>query len=129
MDDILVPHQIVTKLGINQEVNDKIIIFKEKSFLVKIGPELSTKKQLVMLQDVTILSDIQKERYKFSYISTATHELNTPLHSLLQSLQLLEINSIPEQKEIIQTAKRSVRSLDDIVQNGMVLILSDPTQY
>ena len=122
MDEILVPNQIVNKIGINQEMNDKVITFKEKSLLVKIGPELSHKKQLIMLQDVSILSDIQKDRYKFAYISTATHELNTPLHSLLQALQLLEFNAVPGQEQYIQTAKRSVKSLNDIVVNGMTLM-------
>jgi signal transduction histidine kinase len=109
-------------------MDGKILVFKGKSLLLKIGPKLSDHKQLVMLQDITVVDDLHKERYKFSFLSTATHELNTPLHSLLQSIEMLEIAQNPSQEVVIKTAKRSVKALRDIVNNSTVKWLSAPVK-
>ena len=101
-------------------MDGKIFVLKDKSLLLKIGPKLSEHKQLLLLQDITVVNDLHKERYKFAFLSTATHELNTPLHSLLQSIEMLEIAPNPSQVTIIKSAKRSVKALRDIVNNSTV---------
>ncbi|HVT14366.1 MAG TPA: ATP-binding protein [Fimbriimonadaceae bacterium] len=76
-----------------------------------------------LLGSVTVLEDIthlrELDRMKTEFIGVASHELRTPVTSMLLSVQLLEEGAAgpltPTQREIVQAQKNDVERLDHLM--------------
>ena len=89
--------------------------------MLKVGPSLSKNSVLILLQDVSIINELNKEKYKYAYISTITHELSTPLNPILNSFEMIEMsNANAEQIKYIKIGKHSVKILSNFIQNSIV---------
>ncbi len=73
----------------------------------------------VVLEDVTHLREL--DRLKSEFISVASHELRTPVTSLLLSVQLMEEGAAgqltSEQKEIVSAQKDDLKRLDRMMRD------------
>ncbi len=67
-----------------------------------------------VLEDVTHLREL--DRLKSEFIGVASHELRTPVTSLLLSVQLMEEGAVgeltPDQREVIEAQKEDLQRLD-----------------
>lgn len=76
-----------------------------------------------LLGSVTVLEDIthlrELDRLKTEFIGVASHELRTPVTSMLLSVQLLEEGAAgpltPEQHEIVEAQRQDVERLDHLM--------------
>jgi NtrC-family two-component system sensor histidine kinase KinB len=72
---------------------------------------------VVVLEDVTHLKEL--DRLKNEFIGVASHELRTPVTSLLLSVQLMEEGAAgplnPQQKELVQAQKADLERLERLM--------------
>jgi NtrC-family two-component system sensor histidine kinase KinB len=78
---------------------------------------------VAVLEDVTHLREL--DRLKTEFIGVASHELRTPVTSLLLSVQLLEEGAVgpltPEQKEVIAAQKEDLQRLERMMRDLLEL--------
>jgi two-component system, NtrC family, sensor histidine kinase KinB len=74
---------------------------------------------VAVLEDVTHLREL--DRLKNEFIGVASHELRTPVTSLLLSVQLMEEGSVgaltPQQKEVVAAQKEDLQRLERMMQD------------
>lgn len=74
---------------------------------------------VAVLEDVTYLTEL--DRLKTEFISVASHELRTPVASLLLSAQLLQDGAVgdltPEQREIVAAQLEDLQRLDRLMRD------------
>lgn len=74
---------------------------------------------VAVLEDVTHLREL--DRLKTEFIGVASHELRTPVQSLLLSVQLMEESAVgdltPEQKEIVAAQREDLERLQRMMQD------------
>ncbi|MBC8066035.1 MAG: HAMP domain-containing protein [Chlorobia bacterium] len=74
---------------------------------------------VVVLEDITHLKEI--DRLKSEFIGVASHELRTPVTSLLMSVQLLDEGAVgeltPAQKGIVEVQKQDLERLHKLMQD------------
>lgn len=78
-----------------------------------------------LLGSVTVLEDVthmrELDRLKTDFIGVASHELRTPVTSMLLSTQLLEEGAAgpltPDQKEIVQVQRQDLERLDKLMRD------------
>ncbi|HWA83717.1 MAG TPA: ATP-binding protein, partial [Fimbriimonadaceae bacterium] len=93
----------------------------DRTYRLRATPMKDSQGQL--LGSVTVLEDIthmrQLDRMKTEFIGVASHELRTPVTSMLLSVQLLEEGAAgpltPTQREIVQAQKNDVERLDHLM--------------
>ena len=88
--------------------------------MVKIGPMTSSHSIMILLHDISAISNYQKEVFKYLYLSTSTHELKTPLNPILNAFDMLEISATEQQRKYINVGKRSLKILLLIIDNSIV---------
>lgn len=78
---------------------------------------------VVVLEDITHLREL--DRLKTEFIGVASHELRTPVTSLLLSVQLLEEGAVgeltPEQREIVAAQKEDLERLERMMRDLLEL--------
>ena len=109
--------KIISFLSKDEEVFFNIIVTATKD------NEKGIKTIVVVFQNITQLK--QLEKVKTDFISTISHELKTPLNSLMLGTSLMLDNDIgtlnPKQKEIIQTIEEDGNLLTALVINLLQL--------
>jgi len=77
----------------------------------------STLGSVAVLEDITHLKEV--DRLKSEFISVASHELRTPVGSLLMSVELLEEGALgeltPSQKEVVALQKQDLERLERLM--------------
>jgi len=88
--------------------------------MLKVGPVLSSKSTLLLLEDISMINELSKQKYMYSYISTSTHEYKTPLNPILNAFEMIEKTATYDQVPYIKTGKRGVKMLLEIIDNNIV---------
>ena len=74
---------------------------------------------VVVLEDITHLREL--DRLKTEFIGVASHELRTPVTSLLLSVQLLQEGAVgaltPDQREIVAAQKEDLERLERMMRD------------
>lgn len=75
-----------------------------------------------IISEIARLDWSQKEKSKFDFISSVSHELRSPLHGMLANAELLSASSLrPEQREAMKALETCGRTLLDTINNLYVL--------
>lgn len=109
--------ELIKTLSLTEEERKEKIIFfpaKEKTYHVIATKIAAQKKYSLLMQDVTTIKEIEKIRTDF--IATISHELKTPLTSILMGASILSNSGLKEeQKEIIDAVKDDVNRLSKLI--------------
>lgn len=93
----------------------------QRTYRLRATPMKDSQGQLIgsviVLEDITHLREL--DRMKMEFIGVASHELRTPVTSMLLSVQLLEEGAAgqltPAQKEIVDAQRQDVERLDHLM--------------
>lgn len=99
-----------------EERREKVVFFpvKEKTYHVIATKITDQKKYSLLMQDVTTIKETEKIRTDF--IATVSHELKTPLTSILMGSSILSNSGLEKgQQEIIDTVKDDVSRLSKLI--------------
>ena len=99
-----------------EERREKVVFFpvKEKTYHVIATKITDQKKYSLLMQDVTTIKETEKIRTDF--IATVSHELKTPLTSILMGSSILSNSGLETgQQEIIDTVKEDVSRLSKLI--------------
>jgi signal transduction histidine kinase len=96
---------------------------QERKFRLRASPMKDDSGNLlgsvVVLEDITHLREL--DRLKNEFIGVASHELRTPVTSLLLSVQLLEEGALgeltPAQREVVQVQKADLERLEKLMRD------------
>lgn len=96
---------------------------QERKFRLRASPMKDDSGNLlgsvVVLEDITHLREL--DRLKNEFIGVASHELRTPVTSLLLSVQLLEEGAVgdltPSQREVVQVQKADLERLEKLMRD------------
>jgi two-component system, NtrC family, sensor histidine kinase KinB len=99
-----------------------LVSLKERTYRLRVSPMRSEQQTLgtvAVLEDVTYLREV--DRLKTEFIGVASHELRTPVTSLLLSVQLLQEGAVgiltPAQEEIIKVQREDLDRLDRLLRD------------
>lgn len=99
-----------------------LVTLRERTYRLRVSPMRTGDQALgavVVLEDVTALHEL--DRLKTEFIGVASHELRTPVTSLLLSVQLLEEGALgaltPAQAELIHVQREDLERLERLLRD------------
>ncbi|MBB6052212.1 sensor histidine kinase [Armatimonas rosea] len=97
-----------------------LVGLKDKTFRLRVSPMRTESEPLgavIVLEDITSLQEV--DRLKTEFISVASHELRTPVTSLLLSVQLLQEGAVgtltAPQSQLIQAQRDDLERLERLL--------------
>ena len=101
---------------------NSLVVVGERSYRLRVSPMQEQNRAfgtVVVLEDITDLHAL--DRLKTEFIGVASHELRTPVTSLLLSVQLLEEGAVgtltAAQKEVIQAQRQDLERLEELLRD------------
>ena len=111
---------ITENLSIDQPNASKEIKYENFIFDMRFGKFPHNANFIILLSDISAIQQLAHEKFKCAFLSTASHQLKTPLNPILSCFNMLKLSAAQEQMQYIKMGKNSVKVLDGIIENSIV---------
>lgn len=123
--EIRIAQAVATSLRENRTIAEEdtsaLVTLQERTYRLRVSPLQTDEQELfgsvAVLEDITFLREV--DRLKSEFIGVASHELRTPVTSLLLSVQLLEEGALgaltPPQAEVVAAQRADLLRLERLL--------------